>query len=73
MELPTYMRRKYEQRCTDALGHADRMRGMPEHPDDGRCSGLVVCDVCGCQYYDHPPHPSAPYMTVTCNDNVVKL
>ncbi len=70
-------RARYEEQCPDALEHYDHIMlsaGDPsELRDDGRCSGLVECEVCGRQLYDHPQHPIETWMTITCDGRVVKL
>ena len=38
-----------------------------------RASGEWLCERCGFRYHDHPEHPSAPWMTVLCSGEAVKL
>lgn len=52
------------------LRYSTRPRG---EPDFQRCSGLVRCTRCGYELYDHPPHPTEPDLTITCDGALVKL
>ena len=44
-----------------------------------RASGLVVCDECGKEYYDHPyvaecrTDEGMPFLHLICNGDIVKL
>lgn len=71
------LRAKFEKLCPDAIDHYDRIEAAGPQPDyvedDGRCSGLVECESCGCQLYDHPPHPFVSCLTITCEGKIVKL
>jgi hypothetical protein len=42
-------------------------------PDWDRCSGLVVCDICGREYYDHPPHPLQAALHISCDGRLWHL
>lgn len=76
VQMMEHARRRYTQRCPAAVGHWDRIN------DDGpkrncdfdfeRASGLVKC-WCGHQLYDHPEHPFHPFLTITCDGDLVKL
>jgi hypothetical protein len=41
--------------------------------DYERASGLCICEACGEQYYDHPPHPVFAFLVVTCDCRLWKL
>lgn len=41
--------------------------------DRGRVSGLVVCDACGLEFYDHKPFATMPFLTELCDGSVAKL
>lgn len=47
--------------------------------DGERCSGLMVCSICGQQYYDHPVddrilgYDGIAYLHITCAGLRVKL
>jgi hypothetical protein len=59
------------------MEHFDRIEAAGPRPDfvddDGRCSGLVICESCGRELYDHPSHPFDDWMTITCEGKIVKL
>lgn len=71
------MRRRYEEQCPQALERVEAMEEAGPQPgyvhDDGRFSGMADCDVCGHCYFDHPPHPFEPSLTVTCDGLIAKL
>ena len=74
--LQKWQRRKYLQRCKHAVTLYDLLeaKGEPEEPVDAdRASGLVVCQICNRPYFDHPPHPFEPCLTVTCGGEILKL
>jgi hypothetical protein len=45
----------------------------PPTGDEPRWSGLVRCEVCGEELYDHPDDPAAPWLRLTCKLERVKL
>lgn len=77
MSLYARQRYKYENTCVDALEHYDRIEHAGPQPgyvdDSGRVSGLVICEACNHELYDHPPHPFESCLTITCDGKVVKL
>lgn len=50
----------------------DRIR-VDKLGDWHRASGEVVCEVCGCVYYDHPPVTGYEWLRRTCAGKLVKL
>lgn len=42
-------------------------------PEFYRCSGEMVCEQCGKQYYDHPQHIPYHWLNIICNGDAVKL
>jgi hypothetical protein len=70
------LRQKYAERCPAALDMYDTLEEagpMPDYIDADRASGLAECGECGHQLYDHPPHPFAESLTITCNGEFLKL
>lgn len=57
--------------CPEALKHFDRLEANIIDAD--RASGLAMCGVCNHQLFDHPHHPRAPELTITCEGKFVKL
>lgn len=74
--MQDWQRRKYLVRCKQAATLYDLLeaKGRSDEPIDAyRASGLVVCQICGKQYHDHPPHPFEPCLTITCGGEILKL
>lgn len=49
----------------------DRIR--IDRGDWRRASGMCVCQICGCDYYDHPNVRGYEWLTRLCDGQLVKL
>ena len=83
--LPPAARREFGELEQITLGHHLAKCGMTEYPavtgdpNGERCSGEIVCDTCGQEYYSHPPdwrvigYGDVPFLNVLCDGRRVKL
>jgi hypothetical protein len=50
-----------------------KYRAAFENGDYKRASGGVICEECGKDYYHHPELSGARWLTILCDDSLVKL
>lgn len=55
------------------LEQFEHMQRRIKIPPFERAGGGVVCELCGCVYYDHPNHVPHEWLTVLCSGEHVKL
>lgn len=46
---------------------------IPLRDDWQRACGECVCEICGLEYFDHPPTAAASQIHILCDGNQVKL
>lgn len=60
------------QNCQQCQENKIVYDSTPE-PEWFRAAGNCICDSCGKEYYDHPPHHIFKFLVLLCSGEVVKL